>query len=76
MAVQRGKLYTYLAIYHPKETRDSGGNDITEKSKLIIPPTDYLATSEKIVATVASRAIPDEYADKLDEVEVIIRPFS
>lgn len=76
MAVQRGKLYTYLAIYHPRETKDAGGNDITEKSKLIIPPTDILATSEKIVATTASRQIPDEYADKLEEVEVLIRPFS
>jgi hypothetical protein len=72
----KGKLYTYAVLFHPKPKRDAGGNDITEKSEIILPPTDCMAADDKQVAMIATRQIPETYEDKLDCVEVIVRPFS
>lgn len=72
----KGKLYSYAVIFHPKPTKDTAGNDTTPKSEIMIKPTDILATDDKQVAMIATRQIPKEYEDKLDLVEVIVRPFS
>jgi len=72
----KGKLFTYAVLFHPKPLRDAGGNDITPKSEIVIAPTDTLAMDDKQVAMLATRSIPREYEDKLDCVEVLVRPFS
>lgn len=72
----KGKLFEYAVIYHPKEKKDVAGNPVeTKKSVLVTPPTTVLAVSEQEVAMLAARAIPTEYGDKLDDVEITIRPF-
>lgn len=71
----RGKLWEYVAMYHPKVKKDNAGNDITEPSVLIIGPTRILAVAEKEVAMKASREVPKEYDGKLDDVEILVRPF-
>lgn len=69
------KLFEYAAIYHPKHTKDAQGNDTTPRDTLVVEVTRVLAGSDKEVAILAARQIPDDYIDKLDEVEVVIRPF-
>jgi hypothetical protein len=74
--VARTKLFDYAVLYHPTPTKDQAGNDTTPDSELItISATPILAKDEKEVAMKAARAVPESYADKLDRVEVIVRPF-
>ena len=72
----KAKLWEYAVLYHPKPQRDAGGH-ITkeEKSALVIGPKVELAVTDKEVGMLAAKAIPDDYNDKLDDVEIIIRPF-
>ncbi len=69
------KLFEYAIIHNPKATKDAQGNDTTAPSAILTDPTHILAKDEKEVAMRAARQIPDTYLDKLDEVEVLVRPF-
>lgn len=71
----RGQLFEYVALYHPKSKKDKVGNEVVEKSKLIFDIQRAVAVSPEEVGILAARAIPDEYLDKLDDVEIIVRPF-
>lgn len=71
----RGNLYEYAVLYHPKTKKDKVGNEIVEKSKLISDVQRIVATSPEEVGILAARAIPEEYLDKLDDVEILVRPF-
>ena len=69
------KLFEYAVLHHPKVTKDANGNETQGPDKLIKPPMFVMATSDKQVAMRAAREIPDAYLDKLDEVEICVRPF-
>ena len=72
----KSKLFEYVIIHHPKETRDTAGNDTTGPSKLLTPVIQHvLATSDKAAGIHAARAIPADFEDRLEEVEIAIRPF-
>lgn len=71
----KGKLYEYALLYHPKPEKDAAGKDIQAKSSIIKVPVMVLANSPEEVGILASRAIPDEFIDKLEDVEIIVRPF-
>lgn len=72
----KGKLFEYAAIYHPKTKKDAAGNEMeSKKSILVIHPTHVIATNDKEVAMIAARALGEEYVDKLDDVEIQVRPF-
>lgn len=70
------KLFEYAVVYAPKETQDAQGNDTTPKSVVLTDVTTILASSDREVSIVAARAIPDSYLDRLDQIEVVIRPFA
>lgn len=73
----KGKLFEYAVLYHPKEKRDAAGNPLeSRKSILVSKPEFILAGSDKEVAMLAAKSIPAEYDDKLDDVEIVIRPFN
>jgi hypothetical protein len=69
------KLFEYAVIHHPKAKKDAGGNDVTEKDALLVDLTTVLAASDREVSIIAARQIPENMTDKLDEIEVVIRPF-
>jgi hypothetical protein len=72
----KGKLFEYAVLYHPREKKDAAGNPIESKKSIVVTDvTRVLATSDKEVGMLAAKAIPDEYNDKLDDVEIVIRPF-
>lgn len=72
----KGKLFEYAILYHPKEKKDVAGNPTeTKKSVVIQAPVTVIAVSDKEVAMLAAKAIPGEYDDKLEDVEIAIRPF-
>lgn len=67
------RLFEYAVVFHPKardKKEESNGNSV-----LVIPPKTLLAKDEKVAALSAARSIPDKYASKLDQVEILVRPF-
>lgn len=69
------KIFEYAVIFNPKATKDVNGNDTTLPSELLVPVTVVLAKDAAEVQLRAARAIPDAYTDKLDQVEIAVRPF-
>lgn len=68
-------LFEYAIIYHPKTVKDALGNETQGHDELLVKPTFVLAKSDKEVAMRAAREIPDAYLDKLERIEVCVRPF-
>jgi hypothetical protein len=72
----KGKLFEYAVLYHPKEKKDAAGNPLENKKSIVVTPVkQIIATSDKEVGMLAAKSIPAEYEDKLDDVEIVIRPF-
>lgn len=72
----KGKLFEYAVLYHPKEKKNAAGEVVEEKqSELVVKPTQVLALGEAQVAMLAARSVPETLTDKLDQVEIVIRPF-
>lgn len=72
----KGKLFEYAVLYHPKEKKDAAGNPLDSKKSIVIKePTTVIAGGEQEVGILAAKAIPAEYEDKLEDVEIVIRPF-
>lgn len=69
------KLFEYAVIFNPLPTKDQVERGENPKSELIVDVTRVLANSEKEAQMMAARAIPDKYMDKLDQVEIALRPF-
>lgn len=69
----RMKLFEYAVLIHPGEVKD--GEKQADKTLLIKGPATVLAKDEKQAGTLVAREIPEDCIDKLDRVEVIIRPF-
>lgn len=65
------KIYEYYIFLNPK--KEEGKPE--EKAKVLVDRTAVLATSEKQAGILASRSIPEEYIDRLGEIEVALRPF-
>lgn len=71
----QSKLFEYAVVFDPKPQRDAAGNDVTPKAEILIAPTVVLAKTETEVQILAARGIPATHLDKLDQVQVCIRPF-
>ena len=71
----RATLYEYVILYHPKPKKDAAGNEEPVKSAMVQDVMRTLAMSEQEVTILAARQIPSDYLDKLDQVEIRIRPF-
>ena len=80
--MQRKRAFQYLIIHHrpaSKEERESGK---VPESMFIGAgdgdpgqPTTVLSIDERQAGIHAARAIPQAYLDRLDEIEIIVRPF-
>jgi hypothetical protein len=73
--MSKGRLYEYAVLYHPKPKQDREGNLQAEKSVIVTDVARQLATSNDEVSILAARSIPAEYLDKLEQVEIVVRPF-
>jgi hypothetical protein len=72
----KGKLFEYAVIYHPKPKKaKEGEEEQSSKSVLVSEVTTVLAASSEEVGILAARSIPEKYLDKLEQVEIVIRPF-
>jgi hypothetical protein len=72
----KGKLFEYAVLYHPKTKKNAAG-EVTEekKSEVIADVTRVLAVSDAEVSIIAARAIPADFLGKLEDVEIVVRPF-
>jgi hypothetical protein len=71
----RGKLYEFAVIHHPKAKKDTAGNEEPVKSKIITDVTRTLSSTPEEVSILAGRSIPEEYLDRLEQIEIVVRPF-
>ena len=72
----KGKLFEYAVIFHPKAKKAKDGEEEqASKSALLQTVTTVLAGTPEEVGILAARSIPEKYLDKLDQVEIVIRPF-
>jgi hypothetical protein len=69
------RLYEYAVLYHPGQTKLQKDRGEAPKSKIVQDVTRLVARDEKEVMLIAARSIPKEYLDKLNQVEVAVRPF-
>ena len=69
------KLYEYAVIYNPLPTKEQVERGEKPKSELIVDIKHVLSNSDKEAAMLAARDIPEIYTDKLDRVEIALRPF-
>lgn len=69
------KIYEYAILYHPMQTKEQRDRGESRKSIILVPITPILAKDDKEVQVLAARYIPDEYLNRLDQVEVAVRPF-
>jgi len=69
------KLYEYAVIYNPLPTKDQKERGENPKSELIVDVTRILSNNDKEAQMLAARAIPAAFTDKLDLVEIALRPF-
>ena len=59
-----------------RRSRESPSTKETQGPDVIVRTPEYvLAKDDKEVAIRAARAIPETYLDKLDQVEILVRPF-
>lgn len=65
-------LFEYAAYFVGKYDKD--GTEV-EAPSILIEPVTILARDESHVATIAARALPEEYVSKLEFVQVVVRPF-
>lgn len=65
------QLFQYAIFFVPNAEQVKNG----EKSIILANPTTVLAQDVNGAQILASRAIPEEYVDKLSQVTVAVRPF-
>lgn len=71
----RGQLFEYVILWHPKQTKEQLERGEMPKSVLIKEPTRELARSHAEVSILAAREIPTDHLDRLEEIEIVVRPF-
>ncbi len=65
------KLFQYGVILHPTDDEKKAG----KSSVLVLGIATVLAGDQNGAVMQAARAIPEEHMDKLDRLEVAVRPF-
>ena len=69
--MSKAKLFQYAVIWNPSEAQEEEG----KKATLIVELTTVLASNEKSIGLKAAKAIPDEYDEELDQIDIVIKPF-
>jgi hypothetical protein len=64
-------LFEYVIV---GRLRNHAG-DVTKERKILVDRTTVVAKDEAHAKLAAACAIPEEWRDRLDQVEVLVRPF-
>jgi len=69
------RLFEYAVLFKGKATKAQTDEGKRPEVKLLVDVTRIIAADEKEVLLTAARKIPDECLDRLDCVEIAVRPF-
>ena len=67
----KSRLFQYAIIFHPSEKEVEAG----VRSEIVVDPTTVLAADERSAIILASRQLPEQFVDRIDQLEIAIRPF-
>ncbi|HEV2173142.1 MAG TPA: hypothetical protein VGR71_06230 [Nitrospira sp.] len=71
-----GKLFEFAILHHSRPTKAEEEQGKKPTTTILVEPRRIIANDESKALLLAAREIPVEYTDgKLDEIEVIMRPF-
>lgn len=65
------KMFDYVVLYHPTEEEAKEG----KTTEVILREDSQLVKDVETLQVKIHRAIPEEYIDKFNQIEVIVRPF-
>ncbi len=65
------KLFEFAVIYTPNAEQKKAG----AKPELVVPKTDILAENDGKARFYASRAVPKEWEERFEQLEILVRPF-
>jgi hypothetical protein len=69
------KMFQYAILFTPLPSEAQVKAGETPKTEVICDITSLLAKDAAQAAMIAARAVPEQYIDKLDQVEIAVRPF-
>lgn len=70
--MSKPRLFQYAILFHPTTVEKDGAR---KPSEIVIAPSTILAADENAARMQAIISIPKEYQDKLEQLEVALRPF-
>jgi hypothetical protein len=73
--MSKGKLFERAVLYHPRPTKEQKDSGETPRSLILSKPEYILANSDQEVSVLTARSLPEEYLTKLDDIEILVRPF-
>ncbi len=66
------KLFQYAVIFHGEKNEQGKQAD---KDCIVVPITTVMAADQAQASMMAARAIPEDYVDRMSQLEVAVRPF-
>lgn len=69
------KLFEYAVIYHPRATKEQRDAGEEVHSEVVVPTGTVLAKDQNVATLLVARQIPEKFADRLDLLEILVRPF-
>jgi len=65
------QFFQFAVLFHPTEEEYKTGT----RSKVLVEISTIFASDAKEAGILAARQIPETYLEKLDQVEIAVRPF-
>lgn len=67
------KLFQFAILYHETQYKENNRTEVV--SSILVPPDTVIAQDERVALMMIAKKIPDSHQDKLQDVEVLLRPF-
>jgi hypothetical protein len=68
-------VFEYLILHHSRPTKAEEEKGKKPTTTELVAPKRVIATSPDKAMLLAARDIPPDYVDRVDEVELCVRPF-
>lgn len=68
-------LFEFAVIYVPSPTKDQMERGEKPKHELLVDVQRVIAKDQAQAQMLAARSIPESHTDRLDQLEIAVRPF-
>ena len=65
------RIFEFAILLHPTEDEEKAG----AVTQMLVEPTTVLAADVDAANILAARKIPDAHLERLDRIEIAVRPF-